>query len=515
MKWLAELVLVETKHSGKEECEKGRLWWLERAEQVLGPLPVEFVDGGERSILLSAPTPRESSTRARVRKEKIFACYDADNDGMLSFGELMHLAADVHAEFYPTATPLDEDALELEVMEILRQIEVHQDHCVGRWNGTVEFEEFLPWLAEQETKYLQTQPRPAVPSRASCLRFDALRSRMNLSRWRRIAKPLLPRLKSDAHAAAAGRLPRSRSHDDLLATSHEVQETSNGPNVLVRSRSEDDLLARESGRRETGKDEESEDVLKKFCHRLSSVSPRAGRNGEVARPGPGSRLWGGEHGRSEARNRLSACTRALTDQQPSSRRAVLPHTQGQDSEDPPSSRKSDEEVSRQPPSPREQATASAPRSALDALRDLVIAGGRASLVLAGKDEGLRFLDTVLTTCTSPIHHPHGSMGRWVGGSAWGKRIPLQVRELIPGDVLRLTCLLARLCLCMCSWPVPHACSHDRPVTVLFIRRHDAATPPSPSSAAAAAAAATSTTGISCRFLAPSAFSRTTHMDGLI
>jgi hypothetical protein len=64
------------------------------------------------------------------------------------------------------------------VEEMLRQIEVHQDQCVGRWNGTVEFEEFEPWLQEQEMKFLQQQPRPAVPLEGSpCLRFDELRSR--------------------------------------------------------------------------------------------------------------------------------------------------------------------------------------------------------------------------------------------------------------------------------------------------------------------------------------------------
>jgi len=299
---------------GKSDATSARPWWLQRAEEVLGPLPVEFVDGDARSILLlSAPQQPVARlrTRGRERKERIFDHYDKDNDGMLNFDELAQLAADVHTEFHPTAPRIDGHALEEKVAEILLQIEVHQDHCVGRWFGTVEFDEFESWLDAQEMKYLQKHPRPAAPARPSYLRFDGLRSRMNLSRWRRLAKPFLPSLVSgagNADAAPARKLPRSRSHDDLLGARDEERDAPPGAKVLVRSRSEDHL-GREAGRIE---DKETGHMLSEYWPRLPSMSPRASRNADLARPAS----------RSEARSRLSPCTksqsRALADQLQSS-----------------------------------------------------------------------------------------------------------------------------------------------------------------------------------------------------
>lgn len=391
---------VEGKQGSRVERDEGksRLWWLKQAEQVFGPLPVELIDNDARSILLSAPASRElgqSSTRARARKEKIFAYYDADNDGMLSFEELMHLAADIHAEFHPTACSLDQHALEQEVAEILRQIEVRQDHCVGRWNGTVEFDEFEPWLAEQEVTYLQRQPRPVAAGRASCLRFDALRSRMNLSRWRRIVKPFLPSPKAVANATAATKLQRSRSHDDLLLSGNETLESSQLRGVLVRSRSEDDLLTKESGRRgglsATGEDKDSEDMQQRCCHLSACASPRA-RNADPHHR-VGARLCTIEqHSRSEARSRSSSCKRAVTDQHQASRCAAVRHSPRDGASCPalvPSSTKTLETQSMRRTSPMLDTT-TAPTNTGEALRvavrDLVMCRGRASLMLAGRDD---------------------------------------------------------------------------------------------------------------------------------
>ena len=224
-------------------------WWLERAEQVLGPLPVTFIDAPTSSRKMPH-NKMPHNIRGRERKEKIFDYYDKDRDGVLCFDELMLLAADVHAEFNPDNPPLSQSACKEMVEDLRRQIEVHQDQCVGRWNGTVEFEEFEPWLQEQEMKFLQQQPRPAVPLDGSpCLRFDELRSRMNLSRWRRLTKPLLPsqNLSISIPPTDGCVLQRSRSHDHLLfAAQHKPAGTYNAGSAnsgcMVRSRSEDDVL---------------------------------------------------------------------------------------------------------------------------------------------------------------------------------------------------------------------------------------------------------------------------------
>ena len=230
--------------------------WLEKAEQVLLSLPYDR----EMRPADRAQQTQRTKTRGRQRREKIFGYYDRDNDGVLSFAELIVLARDIHLEFQPDAPPLDLAELEAQVEEILQQIDIHQDHCVGRWNGTVEFDQFEPWLHDQELRYLQLQPRPrrsqtAAASQASpCLGLDALRSRMNLSRWRRITRAVAPTLAVRHESSAisphrsASLLPRSRSHHNLEVAAAPVVKRDDGGltqssvSKLVRSVSLDNLL---------------------------------------------------------------------------------------------------------------------------------------------------------------------------------------------------------------------------------------------------------------------------------
>ena len=175
---------------------------------------------------------------------------------------MMILAADLHVEFHPSHASgqeaFDREELEEMVEEILEQIEVHQDHCVGRWNGTVEYQEFEPWMRDQEMKYLQIQPRPIAPRNESILRFNALRSRMNLCRWRRLTKVLVPALPKQCKArpVASPRLTHSRSHDALkqLVAGHRKEHSIE--RAMVRSHSLDDvstehLLSGSNGPRNT------------------------------------------------------------------------------------------------------------------------------------------------------------------------------------------------------------------------------------------------------------------------
>jgi len=233
--------------------------WLEKAEQVLLPLPY---DRDMPHAGRAAQQPR-TKTRGRQRKERIFEYYDGDNDGVLSFDELAVLAGDIHLEFHPDAPALHPAELEAQVQEILQQIDIHQDHCVGRWNGTVEFDQFEPWLQDQELRYLQLQPRPrrvqtAAASPASpCLRLDALRSRMNLSRWRRITLAVAPILAAQHDVSTsfpyrfASSLPRSRSHDNLQGAAADVDarafDERARTQTMVRSVSCDALLAERRG----------------------------------------------------------------------------------------------------------------------------------------------------------------------------------------------------------------------------------------------------------------------------
>lgn len=231
-------------------------WWLQRAEQVLGPLPVEFIDHKPATHRRMAV-----NTRGRERR-RIFKHYDRNGDGVLDFHEMMILAADLHVEFHPSHASgqeaFDREELEEMVEEILEQIEVHQDHCVGRWNGTVEYQEFEPWMRDQEMKYLQIQPRPIAPRNESILRFNALRSRMNLCRWRRLTKVLVPALPKQCKArpVASPRLTHSRSHDALkqLVAGHRKEHAFE--RAMVRSHSLDDvstehLLSGSNGPRHT------------------------------------------------------------------------------------------------------------------------------------------------------------------------------------------------------------------------------------------------------------------------
>lgn len=219
--------------------------WLEKAEQVLLPLPASAMVRD-----LTAHCQRRDQTRGGARREKIFEHYDKDNDGVLSFCELKCLAADLRQEFHPEARALSEEELNKKVEEILLQIEVHQDGCVGRWNGTVEVEQFQSWLQDQELKYLQCQPRPrhcntlTKTHGSQHLRFDALRTRMNFSRWRRMTMGLMPALSTGQVGATSmsrrGTLVRSRSHDNLLHSSAPGQK---GSRSLVKSVSCEDIVS--------------------------------------------------------------------------------------------------------------------------------------------------------------------------------------------------------------------------------------------------------------------------------